>query len=66
MTLFFNRVIRVRLATNILYDTLMKNCFKDWSQSKQTVLSGHGLISAIASCPYNTVLAHLQFPRTAN
>ena len=25
--------IRVRLATSIWYDTLMKNCFKDWSQS---------------------------------
>ena len=23
----------VRLATSILYETLMKNCFKDWSQS---------------------------------
>ena len=28
-----NRAIRVRLATSISYDTLMKNCFKDWSQS---------------------------------
>ena len=28
-----NRAIRVRLATSILYDTLMKSCFKDWSQS---------------------------------
>ena len=27
-----NRAIRVRLATSILYGTLMKNCFKDWSQ----------------------------------
>ena len=33
MALFLNRAIRVRLATSI-YDTLMKNCFKDWSQSK--------------------------------
>ena len=34
MALFKNRAIRVRLATSILiYDTLMKNCFKDWSQS---------------------------------
>ena len=29
----FNRDIRVRLATSIWYDTLMKNCFKNWSQS---------------------------------
>ena len=29
--------IRVRLATSICYDTLMKNCFKDWSQSKQVL-----------------------------
>ena len=28
-----NRAIKVRLATSILYDTLMKNCFKDWNQS---------------------------------
>ena len=28
------RAIRVRLATSIYYDTLMKNCFKDWSQSR--------------------------------
>ena len=28
-----NRAIRVRLATCIQYDTLMKNCFKDWRQS---------------------------------
>ena len=27
------RATRVRLATSIWYDTLMKNCFKDWSQS---------------------------------
>ena len=27
------RAIRVRLATSIWYDTLMKNCFKGWSQS---------------------------------
>ena len=27
------RAIRVRLATSICYNTLMKNCFKDWSQS---------------------------------
>ena len=33
MTLFWNRAIRVGLATSIWYDTLMKNCFKDWSQS---------------------------------
>ena len=35
MALFFKktRAIRVRLATSICYDTLMKNCFKDWSQS---------------------------------
>ena len=32
MALFY-RAIRVRLATSIWYDTLMKNCFKDWSQS---------------------------------
>ena len=31
MALF--RAIRVRLATSIWYDTLIKNCFKDWSQS---------------------------------
>ena len=29
-----NRAIRVRLTTSIWYDTLMKNCFKDWSQSR--------------------------------
>ena len=34
MPLFLNRAIRVRLATSIWYDTLMKNCFKNWSQSK--------------------------------
>ena len=28
-----NRAIRVRLATSICYDTLMKNCIQDWSQS---------------------------------
>ena len=28
-----NRAIRVRLATSVWYDTLMKNCFKYWSQS---------------------------------
>ena len=33
---FQNRAIRVRLATSIWYDTLMKNCFKDWSQSTHT------------------------------
>ena len=27
-------MIRVRLATSIWYGTLMKNCFKDWSQSR--------------------------------
>ena len=27
------RAIRVRQATSICYDALMKNCFKDWSQS---------------------------------
>ena len=32
-----NRAIRVRLATSIWYGTLMKNCFKDWSQS--TIIS---------------------------
>ena len=28
------RAIRVRLATSIWFDTSVKNCFKDWSQSK--------------------------------
>ena len=28
-----NRAIRVRLAISISFDTLVKNCFKDWSQS---------------------------------
>ena len=28
--------IRVSLATSIRYDTLMKHCFKDWSQSSLT------------------------------
>ena len=32
MGLFYNRAIRVRLATSIWYDTLMKICFKDWSR----------------------------------
>ena len=30
--------VRVRLATSIWYDTLMENCFKDWSQSKKTAV----------------------------
>ena len=30
--------VRVRLATSISYDTLMKNCFKDWSQSRKTAV----------------------------
>ena len=34
MALSYNRAIRVRLITSLLHDTLMKNCFKDWSQSK--------------------------------
>ena len=33
LSLLYIRAIRVRLATSIWYDTLMKNCFKDWSQS---------------------------------
>ena len=39
MALSYNRAIRVRLAISIWYETLMKNCFKDWSQSRsmQTV-----------------------------
>ena len=28
-----NRAMGVRLATSLWYGTLMKNCFKDWSQS---------------------------------
>ena len=32
--LVLNRAIRNRLATSIWYDTLMKNSFNDWSQSK--------------------------------
>ena len=36
MALFYlNRAIGVRLATSICYDTLIRNCFEDWSQSKQ-------------------------------
>ena len=31
------RAIRVRLATSIWYGTLMKNCFKDWSQLTREV-----------------------------
>ena len=27
--------LRVRLATSIWYDTLIKICFKDWSQSSE-------------------------------
>ena len=41
MALFQNRAIRVRLATNIWYDTLMKNCFKDWSQLCEDILIEH-------------------------
>ena len=38
MALFKNRAVRVILATtSIWYDTLMKNCFKDWSQSTNLV-----------------------------
>ena len=33
MAPFKNGAIRVRLGTSIWYHTLMKNCFKDWSQS---------------------------------
>ena len=33
MALFW--AVRVRLATSIWYDTLIKNCFKDWSRSNQ-------------------------------
>ena len=36
MALFYNRAIRVRLATSIWYDTLTKSCFKDWSQSNSS------------------------------
>ena len=36
--LFKNRAIRVRLAKSIFYDTVVKNCFKDWSQSSQSGL----------------------------
>ena len=43
MALFEDRAIRVRLATSILYDTLMKNCFKDWSQS---TLESHGIFGS--------------------
>ena len=32
------RAIRVRLATGICYDKLMKNCFKDCSQSRPSAL----------------------------
>ena len=36
MALSYNRAIEVRPATST-YDTLMKNYFKDWSQSSSAV-----------------------------
>ena len=38
MALFKNRAIKVRLATSIWYDTLMKNGFKDWNWSKVSII----------------------------
>ena len=55
MTLF-NRAIRVRLATSIWYDTLMKNCFKDWSQSNT-----HLVFSIFYDRPAISVSAPQQF-----
>ena len=37
MALF--RAIRVRLATSKCYDTSMKKCFKDWSQSSLSIVN---------------------------
>ena len=34
----FYRAIRVRLPTSIWYETLIKNCFKDWSQSTSCLI----------------------------
>ena len=46
----FNRATRVRLATSIWYDTLMKNCFKDWSQSRQWPITLVMVMAVISLC----------------
>ena len=38
--LLINVLYHILLATSILYDTLMLNCFKDWSQSMKVAVRG--------------------------
>ena len=48
------RAFRVRLATSIWYGILMKNCFKDWSQSKCNLLPQR--FSYSPECTFQTQL----------